>query len=115
MLHHDLDKGWVTHEGEPRWRATPAAVDRVTGQDIKWLDRTGRAHIAHLPSGTPVASIRCYPMHKRFAVSMEGFTFWSFNRILGHEHFSTVQGFNRLRDARRFVKTVLSQASGKLP
>lgn len=111
-LYHDPVTGWITHEGVPRWRATQAAVDRIAGQGIEWLDRPACAHVAHLSSGVAVAVIRCYPRIKKHSVKMEGFTFWTYDRILQREHFSTVQGFDRLRDARKFVNTILKQVNG---
>lgn len=113
MLHHDVDKGWVTNEGEPRWRATSAAVDQVTGADIKWLVQPRRAHVGHLPSGKPIAVLRYYPAARRWSARIEGFAFWSYNRILRREHFKDVEGFDRVSDARRFVRTVLRQAGAQ--
>ncbi len=112
-LSYDETTGWVSSDGEPRWRATKAAVDRVAGQQILWLkdDKPGRqVHVAHLTRGTPVAVLRFYPGGKRWSAKIEGFAAWRFDRILQMEDFREVAGFDRPADAHRFVETILEQA-----
>ena len=36
-IHRDPSTGWATWSGEPRWRSTEAALERLTGADVYWL------------------------------------------------------------------------------
>lgn len=108
-LRHDDEKGWVFHDGEPRWRATQAAVARLDGQTATWL-ATNHARVAHLSSGLPVATIRHVPAHRRWIARIEGYSFWGDNRVLGHALYMDPVGFDRIADARAFVETVLRQS-----
>lgn len=115
-LHWDLDKGWVTADtdGAPRWRATCAAVDRIAGQEISWLNHKRRAWVAHLAAGTPIATLRRHAAYRRWSVTMEGFEFWGHNRMLQKDHFKAVEGFDNVDTAKRFVKAILKEAGAAL-
>lgn len=116
-IKRDAATGWNEHTGEPRWRASDAALARVREAQITWLT-TPHARVAHLVvdggGGAPVAVLRHVPAHRRWTMRMEGFSFWDHNRILGHAHFKEVQGFDRVADARRLVETVLRQAGATI-
>lgn len=117
IIDRDPVTGWNEHGGDPRWRATDAALARIQGARIAWLVAP-HARVAHLVidgrNGAPVAVLRHVPAHRQWTMRMEGFSFWEHNRILGHAHFKEVQGFAKVADARRLVETVLLQAGATM-
>lgn len=112
-LHHDLDKGWAIWQGEPQWRSTEPALDRLTGADVFWLTHRSR-RVAHLGNGTAVAVLRHYPATRRWSVNMEGFEFFGPNRVVGKDMWAGPKGFDRVAEARAFTETVLRQAGANI-
>lgn len=108
-LTHDPVKGTVTFDGERPWRATTVAAARVKGAEVHWTKRLHQTYVV-VVGPQPIGHIRCYPQHKRYTVTLTGFEFWDWNAILLQQHFKTAKGFDSLRDARAFVRTVLTQA-----
>lgn len=112
-LRTDEDRGWIFHDGEPRWRATRAAVARMEGMQLRWL-MARNARVLHMLSGVPVATLRNVPAHRRWIARIEGFSFWSENRIMGREMFVDPMGFDRIDQAPRFIETVVRQAGATI-
>ena len=111
----NVQQGHVTSASQPLWRATIAAQQRIMGQDLAEVSKTG-VRVIHLAGGQAVAVLRQHSAHKRWSVSIEGFTFWKHNRVLGYEHFSTVAGVDSLQEGRDLVGSVLREAgASKLP
>lgn len=112
-IHHDADKGWAIWQGEPLWRSTEPALNRLTGAEVQWLRH--RAHrVAHLENGTAVAVLRHYPARRRWSLNMEGFEFFGPNRIFGKDMWAGPKGFDRVAEAREFAETVLRQAGARV-
>jgi hypothetical protein len=116
-IHHDADKGWSEHGGEPRWRANTAALNRLTGADVAWTVGNA-ARVASIVGHDGrtvcnVATLRHVPAHRQWIVRIEGYQFWGHDRLLGHEHFKDVTSFPNVADARRFVETLLRQSGAR--
>lgn len=109
MITYDEKSGWVESSGEPRWRATKAAVDRATGVDIYWTNgnRARPVYVAHLANGTAIAVLR--KAHARWTVNMEGFEFWHHVKVMNRDMWTGPIGFDTLLDAKRFVVDMLEQ------
>lgn len=112
-LHHDLDTGWAIWNGEPLWRSTEVALNRLTGAEVFWLRHRGH-RIAHLANGTPVAVLRNYPVTRRWSLNMEGFEFFGPNRMFGKDMWTPPKGFDRVAEARAFAETVMRQAGARV-
>jgi hypothetical protein len=107
-LHHDLDKGWVTSDGEPKWRASSTAVRRLEGREVKWTNFPRRAYVG-VAEGKVVSHIKRYPVANKWTARIDGFEFWHYNRVLRQEMYVPVRAFDRVADAKRFVKAVMKQ------
>lgn len=115
-LSHNVDTGWSESDGDPRWRSTWAALNRLTGADVYWLDgnRARPTYVAHLAKGTPVAVVRGYPAHKRWTVNIEGFEFWQYLRVMKREMWAGPYGFDTLGQAKSFANKVMKQAGANV-
>lgn len=113
LLAFDFGAGWAIWKGEPQWRSTVAALNRLTGADVYWLRHRGR-RVAHLKSGTPVAVLRNYPATRRWSVNIEGFEFFGPNRVFGKDMWAGPKGFDRVAEAKAFTETVLRQAGAHM-
>ena len=113
VIHTDVDAGWVASDGDPRWRSTIAARERIMGAELvlSIFARPRRTHVIHLKDGRPVAVLKQIAGRETWLLSMEGFQFWHFNRVLGKEHYSPNVGFGRIKEAHTFVKKVLADSS----
>jgi hypothetical protein len=117
-IHHDTDRGWSEWQGEPRWRANTAALNRLTGADVAWT--TGNAARVASVVGHDgrtlcnVATLRHVPAHRQWIVRIEGYQFWGHDRLLGHEHYKDVTSFPTVGEARRLVETILRQSSANI-
>lgn len=112
-LRVDAEKGWVFHDGEPRWRSTQAALARLQGQQLRWLV-SRHARVLHLLSGKPVATLRHIPAHRRWIGRVEGFSFWGHNRVMNQDMYMDPVGFDRVDQARRFVETIVRHAGATI-
>ena len=104
--------GWATSDGEPRWRSTTAALERLAGTEVRWLTGQSRreVHVLHVRDGRSVCVLRRHGPSRRWSVNVEGFEFWHHVRLMGREMWAGPVGFDRVVDARRFSVAVMTQA-----
>jgi hypothetical protein len=114
-IHHDIDRGTVEQLDAPfRWKASAAAVRRVEGRELGWKNpRPRQSWVVQAMDqrGTEVVAVlRRHANHNRWSVNIEGFEFWQYVHVLDRETWTTPMGFDRARDAHRFVVRVLREA-----
>lgn len=111
-VHTDVDKGWVESNGQPRWRSTVAARNRIMGADLllSVFPKPRRTHVIHFRDGRRVATLRYFAGSRKWLLNMEGFQFWHFNRVLGYELFTPGEAFDNVKEAHTFIKKVLADS-----
>jgi hypothetical protein len=119
-LHHDTDHGWViatTEDDKPWWRSTDAAFRRLSSAgNLKWLNGPHKNRVLYrVTDGKPMASIRWYPTQgNRYAVRIEGFEFWKYNRIFGHERYDVVVGIDHRLESRKYVEGIVKYCGARV-
>jgi hypothetical protein len=110
MMHIDTDAGRIT--SDDGWRATLAAHRRIAGKQLELLVFPRRTHVIHLANGHPVATLKY--IRRQWLLSMEGFEFWNYNRVLGKEHYTAVLAFHGVDKAHAFVRKILGDCEATI-
>ena len=115
-ISYDDRTGWCESDGDPRWRCTRAALDRLAGTELRWLEGNSArpVKVLHLPQGDPVCVLRHHAASRRWSVNIEGFEFWQHVRIMNREMWAGPVGFDDLRKARSFAAKVMGQAGARI-
>jgi hypothetical protein len=116
VITHDDRTGWSESDGDPRWRSTRTALDRLAGAELRWLEGNPArpVKVLHLPGGTPVCVLRRHAASRRWSVNVEGFEFWQHVRVMNRTMWAGPVGFDDLRAARAFAGRVMAQAGARI-